>query len=395
MKTRIILFSCLLLVAGQFGLASADGSGWSGLWKLVQQTESGPVTLYCLLKSKEDHPTLYSSEWLELPLSDSKLQGNSIMVNWQAKGGNLIFRGVRGGASMTGDWEFLHPQYRLEGKFSASRIAVSPDWSPLAGIEELNPNESGFVDLNELLIKAAGEGDFATFWRTKFLPKYYPFLSEAPSPAEIERIVTSAAFRSKAKAFHENVLEHLKRAKEKTSGVAFPMPIVGLCFGREARLAFVGSRVFVVANAKEFAGADTAGDMTRSAELLISVELANSISAAPGLPLDFFRRGVPLLMAAKLAYSDKIEDILQVSAERGEQLKNELPELKKKVLSKKALTEEERRFLAFDFVSGLAADHSITTLLRLKPLDVGKAFRAYILGPEAVKSDPPNPGGSA
>ncbi len=380
MKKTVILCFCLLLSAGGHVLAGSDGPAWSGLWKMVQETESGPVTLYLQLKSPEVKPTLYSHDWGELALSDWKLEGDKISVNWQAKGGNLVFRGTREGDRFTGGWEFLHPQYDLKGNFAAVRLFSDPAWTPLAGLDALNPGSNGFVDLNEILVKAVQGGDFVGFWKTEFQPKYYALIGDTPPPAEVERLVASPGFSQRAASFHEDVLEHLKRAKEKTARVGFAFPIVSFCFGDESRLVNVGSQAFLVANSEKLGGglSDRPQVLTRSAEVLIGTTMRSLLPAGRGLHLEMFRAGVPLYLASQLDYSKNLGDILQVSASQAQSLESELGDLKKRVLSRESLKAEEKRFLAYDFTKTLGADQPVEKLVRMNPVAIGEAFKKYI-----------------
>ncbi len=380
MKKTVILCFCLLLSAGGQVFAGSDGPAWSGLWKMVQETESGPVTLYLQLKSPDVKPTLYSHDWGELALSEWKLEGDNLLVNWQAKGGNLVFRGTREGDRWAGGWEFLHPQYDLKGKFAAVRLFTDPNWAPLAGLDALNVGANGFVDLNQILVQAVRDGDFAAFWKNEFQPKYYALIGDTPPSAEVERLVAAPGFAQRAAAFHKDILQHLDRAKEKTSRVGFTFPIVSFCLGDESRLVNIGSQVFLVANSEKLGGglSDQPQVLTRSAEALIGTAMRSLLPAGRGLHLEMFRAGVPLYLASRLEYSKNLEDILQVSAARADSLQSELGDLKKKVLSRASLKADERLFLAYDFTKTLGADQPVEKLVRMNPVAIGEAFKKYI-----------------
>ncbi len=372
---------CCILVAGlalAMPLSTAaqeSRSEWVGLWRLVQQTDAGPVTFRLFVPSQGE-PQFFGSSWENLYLAGSRLGPGSLELNWQTKGVNIVFRGRRQGAEVSGDWELVHPQYRQSKPFEGRRLLETGQWKPLQGLRGGDPGV--FLNLNSRLLEH--RSDLAVYWRDTFYPGFLPLVEDPPTMARLTAKVGSESFEQDTKKFAAIVQDLESRLRRKAQGLEMPYTFVAAPFGpAEPQPVQVHRRAFLLV--------DPSAMLARhgeDAEAAIPRELLESSFERHYFTVQIpamrqFRKGLPAYLLSQL-YSGPA-GALGLPATRLEQLEKELDAIKQRARNGKAPDGDEGAFLAYRFVSFLARSRTPPQLLELDPRTLRLQYAAFLNDP--------------
>lgn len=378
----VCLFWICLLSGSVFSEDSGRGE-WVGLWHLIQETDKGPVDFHLFVPAKAEDPAFYSSSWEKLSLADWQLDPEKLVLNWQVKGFNIVFNGERSRQQVTGSWQLIHPQYRLEKRFTGKRVLSSPEWDPLTGLKRLDVT-AGLMDFNAYLRNQGfkNSGEFMASWKQTLYPDFYVFLQYAPGPEKLAHLIRQADFAKRSERFSKAVTQFLKDFKRVFPQLSRPAQIVCLPFGgSEPRILWVQKKRFLLVNALQLAGQDeNVRYQYRLAEKLLAAHFERGLSGANDLAWRLFRQGVPLYLVSQLGYAGSLADLLLVPQERIEGLGNQLGDLKRQARQKKEVTPEAQKYLSFQFLETLGKRFSVRKILTLKGPRVRKEFEAYTSG---------------
>lgn len=379
MSNRIAIIFVVLLQLGSALGTDGERTRWTGLWRLNQQTERGPVQLHFHVPGGNAALKLYGVGWEPLAVSQSQMEGSVFLLNWQAKGVNVVFDGRRQGDRISGSWKLIHPQYSEEGRFSARRLFSDPQWSPLDAVKALG-SSSRLIDLNaHLAEKISTEADFEKYWDETFRRDFLVFLAHAPSASEVRRTLEQPDFLEKAKTFASLLKELADASRLKLSGLRLSIPVVALPFGEaDPEVVWVDGAPFVTVNVDRFwRQVPDSRRRAHFAEQMLKANFQFTLPNLPGDPFQLWRAGVPAYLASKSELA-RPEEVLAVTAEQFTALQSELPNLKEKRRAGKKLSPAERDFLAYDFVASQGGEKTPSELVEMGAQDVTKAFKSYL-----------------
>ena len=186
MKRAFVICSLTLAATLAFGLSFVPDP-WSGFWR-IEQISTEKTTVYHLWVSNGGRLHLYDDAWKSLSLTpSSEAQGEALKLSQYFKGGQIVWAGQLDGESVKGDWEFLHPQYRVKGDFSGTRFSRVrlPAWSPLKAAHA-NTSPEKVLNLARLLTEQSTSPEqFQNYWTGTFVPGFLPFFLELPEQSEV------------------------------------------------------------------------------------------------------------------------------------------------------------------------------------------------------------------
>lgn len=372
-----------LLFAGSLVLPSLLGnSEFSGLWKIVQDTQTGPVVFH-LLVSRSNQPTLYDSFWRTLALVDYKSTPKSLHLNWIVKGINIAFEGRREGFTVSGTWKLIHPQYQLERPFEARRIFPIPDWRPLEGPNRLETPDR-FLDFSAYLLEKAppGKEKFDDFWKREVEPLFYVFLVDESPDSDL------AYQRISRTVFERKVLEFRQVTREVRTDLARVAPrltlthrVVSVPFGKKvSRPMIVGENKYLLINVNQV-GEERKGKQYHYflAEEMIGAELDANLPQPRSGALQLYRLGVSLFLAGKLNYSTSRADFFFMPEDEIKKIESDLESYKKTLRSgKETVPIGVQKVVGFHFVRMLSQRFAPEEMTKMGVQQISSEFRAYI-----------------
>ncbi len=371
MKLKVLIFA--LLIVPSSGGAAASDADWTGLWSLTLQTTNGPQHFALFVPGSSGTPTFYGPDWSELILSDVSTQGKDLLLNWQTKGTNVVFKGVRQGDRITGQWELLHPQFHQEGSFSARRAFAASHWSPLASAP------SGAVaDLNSKL--AGQSGDLDHYWNQTFKPHYWTLLESDADLAEVRQRILGADFASRSAELTAELEEICSELSVKLDGFKLPSTVVLLPFGKpdQFRLVFVQDKSFLLLNPVRFLSNPKTSRLDLAREALSA--LMNAQFEGRHAALDLTRAGMVGFALRKLGYATDESQAVGLSTAEWTATRGRLAEIKKKIAGNRPLTSAETAVAGLDFVAYLAGNRSFPQLYAIPTAELAKQMREYAAG---------------
>ncbi len=148
--------------------------GEASLWHAVDD-KTGDTSFF--LYYDQDSSRVFNADWVEVD-SGFVIEGGKFRFEAPFKTYGIKISGQLSQDRMRGDWRIPHPQFPIVGAWSAEKLFVAENWSPLGFAE----SEGQLVDL--VLPVAKGQpfkdySTFLTFWRKEIEPRFFALLSHS------------------------------------------------------------------------------------------------------------------------------------------------------------------------------------------------------------------------
>ena len=373
--------SSLLIYAVVFpqalGLAADIPAEWQGLWALIQETDSGPVSLFLWLPGEKGRAELMTDSWHPLKLARWSVQGEDLRLNMLAKGTNTGFSGVRKGKRFDGKWTLVHPQYRVEGALTGRLITASQDWTPL-GFSDPGNLSTNVIDMAAGARKAKQDGNLP-----EFSARYFSLYNKLIPPSSLERTIETSSYQASSAAIERGVKEIIEMLSQTFPGYSLPLDIVLLPTGEAVASRTIQSKLFVAINPDKFElPADPLQSKIRLAQTLLTEAVNHLTPPVRAASVDFMKSALPLAWMKTLKISNDNATLLQVSPAEYAAVRENLASLKKDAKKRKPMSLLEHRIVAMAFADFLGESAPPTRTSTFDAPSITARFDEFIASPE-------------
>lgn len=383
MKKGFLLVVLLSAFLCEAALAVSDPRApWTGLWRILQQTQEGPAPIHLYVPPGETPPTLYDASWQTEIVTDWKFEEKGLQLTVSHRVGAVQFRGIREGDSVKGEWKLLHPQYESTDSFQGERVFPSPRWGPFEGANRIEKAHR-LIDLAGYLEdrKGLSADEFARWWGEEIHTDFYVFLDGAPSAGVVFKRLQQPGLEEKSRKLDEVVRDLRSDLRKLIPDPPFRERIVTRPFGgSDMRALRVGDQIFLLIDLTEvpLPAKETAYRSLLAREV-ITTGLRYTLAGSSLPSVGAFRAGLPVYVASRLGYSSQRSEVFGFSEQTIREVESRLDQLKKSARDSSArLSPEEAAVLGVEFIEVLSRRFSLSQLLEMTVAAINREFLAFL-----------------